>query len=97
MISGRGQGWNWVAVSFELPLSMKDKIRVVPFQRFGRANGTILWNSLRMVNYLSSQLMILPILLKIKISNFRGNGYGDWICCRRLYTSFGYVYTTVYL
>ena len=43
MISGRGQGWNWVAVSFELPVSIKDKIRVVPCQRFRRANDTIPW------------------------------------------------------
>ena len=43
MIYGRGQGWNWGAISFELPLSIKDKIRAVPCQRFGRAKDTILW------------------------------------------------------
>ena len=43
MISGRGQGWNWGAVSFELLPCIKNKIRVVPCQRLGRAEDTILW------------------------------------------------------
>lgn len=43
LISGHGQGWNWGAVSFELPSSIKEKIRAIPCQKFGRANDTILW------------------------------------------------------
>ena len=43
MIYGQGQGWNWGAIPFKLPPSIKDKIRAVPCQCFGRAKDTILW------------------------------------------------------
>ena len=42
MINGRGQGWNWGAISFDLPPSIKDKIRAILCQCFGRAKNTIL-------------------------------------------------------
>ena len=38
-----GKGGIRGAVSFELPSSIKEKIRAIPCQKFGRANDTILW------------------------------------------------------
>lgn len=98
MINGRGQRWNWGAISFELPPSIKDKIRAVPCQRFGRADDTILWKYSKDGEFLvkSAYDIVNPPPPLIKIFSFRGNGFGNWICCQRLYTSFGCVCTTVY-
>ena len=42
MYSG-GRGWNWEAISFDLPQGIKDKIRATPCQQAGRAEDIIIW------------------------------------------------------
>ena len=41
MYSG-GRGWNWEAISFDLPQGIKDKIRATPCQQAGRAEDIII-------------------------------------------------------
>ena len=40
MYSG-GRGWNWEAISFDLPQGIKDKIRAIPCQQVGMATGRV--------------------------------------------------------
>ena len=37
------QGWKWEALSFELPVSIKDRIKAVPRQLVGRGEDVIMW------------------------------------------------------
>ena len=37
------QGWKWEVLSFELPTSIKDRIKAVPRQLVGRGEDVIMW------------------------------------------------------
>lgn len=37
-----GQGWNWEAISFDLPQVIRDKIRAIPCQQVGNAKDIII-------------------------------------------------------
>ncbi|KAF3968809.1 hypothetical protein CMV_007350 [Castanea mollissima] len=37
------QGWKWGVLSFELPLSIKDRIKAIPRQQVGREEDAIMW------------------------------------------------------
>ena len=37
------QGWKWEALSFELPASIKDRIKAIPRQLVGRGEDVIMW------------------------------------------------------
>ena len=37
------QGWKWETLSFELPASIKDRIKAIPRQLFGRGEDVIMW------------------------------------------------------
>ena len=37
------QGWKWDAISFELPVCIKDRIKAIPRQLVGRGEDVIMW------------------------------------------------------
>ena len=39
MLHGQEQGWKWESISFELPPSVKDKIRAIPRHYLGGGGG----------------------------------------------------------
>ena len=37
------QEWKWDLISFDLPQSIKDKIKSIPIQIFGSGRDTVMW------------------------------------------------------
>ena len=35
--------WKWESLSFDLPLSIRDKIQAIPMQEFGGGEDMLLW------------------------------------------------------
>ena len=41
-------GWKWDLISFELPDTIKNKIKALPLQEFGHKEDSLMWNLLEM-------------------------------------------------
>ncbi|KAK9991108.1 hypothetical protein SO802_026093 [Lithocarpus litseifolius] len=75
MMCNGGQGWRWDAISFELPQSVKDKIRAIPCQQIGRAEDTILWKFSKNGDFYTKSAYDLANLTQVQNYGFQG----QWI------------------
>ena len=70
-----GQGWNWEAISFDLPQVIRDKIRAIPCQQVGNAKDIIIWKFSKDGNFSIKSAYDLANLDQEQNSLFQG----QWI------------------
>ena len=69
------RGWNWEAISFDLPQGIKDKIRAIPCQQAGRAKDIIIWKFSKDGNFSTKSAYDLANLEQEQNPSFQG----QWI------------------
>lgn len=70
-----GRGWNWEAISFDLPQGIKDKIQAIPCQQAGRAEDIIIWKFSKDSNFSMKSAYDLANVDQDQNSSFQG----QWI------------------
>lgn len=69
------EGWNWNLISFELPDTIKDRVKAIPIQVFGQSEDSLMWRFTRDGDFSTKS----AYLQYIEDNNAETSFQGQWI------------------
>ena len=68
------QEWKWELISFDLPQSIKEKIKAVPIQVHGSGKDTVLWKYSKNGDFSTKTAYRLAMQGEEDVEQFNGSG-----------------------